>query len=262
MRLHRAIQRLAVSATFFTIFLLPIDVGAQGLGVTTEQLLEAATASGFLRRENFEQSTENGIVTGVLKSDEYALAVWSVGDPGDLTEIRIFFNTHPHGVEDRVFATVPDILDLLLENPGFHRDQISEFLKNAKVARAPWFFRSWLEVWERYGDPGARVEQVREGKLFIFEGVVPDFFYLTILRTDEREPEHDIEASSDPRSQLAWARFALRRGDYERARQILDHLASAGNPDAQNLLGEILLHGRGVARDVEKALEWLRLAAD
>ena len=63
------------------------------------------------------------------------------------------------------------------------------------------------------------------------------------------------------RADLAAGFDAYRRGDFATALAELRPLAEAGAPEAQQLLGEMYLHGNGVPADFTTAAEWLRKAA-
>jgi uncharacterized protein len=55
---------------------------------------------------------------------------------------------------------------------------------------------------------------------------------------------------------------AYDRHDYTTALQVWQPLADHGDAKAQNKLGNMYAHGRGLARDYAQALKWYRLAAD
>src|SRR5689334_19003554 len=61
--------------------------------------------------------------------------------------------------------------------------------------------------------------------------------------------------------QLDTAVSALKAGDYETTVGKLRLLTIAGDSDAQFLLGQMYAFGWGVAKDENKALEWLRRSA-
>lgn len=54
---------------------------------------------------------------------------------------------------------------------------------------------------------------------------------------------------------------AFEEGDHETALAIWQPLAEAGDARAQNALGDMYLYGRGVPRDVDKAIGWYEQAA-
>ncbi|MCG6901912.1 MAG: sel1 repeat family protein [Rhodobacter sp.] len=68
-----------------------------------------------------------------------------------------------------------------------------------------------------------------------------------------------IAAQSD--EEVAAARLVYIDGDYATALQVLRPAAEAGNPVAQNLLGDAYDDGNGVERDAAKAVEWFEKAA-
>lgn len=55
---------------------------------------------------------------------------------------------------------------------------------------------------------------------------------------------------------------AYKRGDYKTALELLNHLAEQGNANAQNTLGSMYYHGKGVGQDNAIAMKWLRKAAE
>lgn len=57
-------------------------------------------------------------------------------------------------------------------------------------------------------------------------------------------------------------RDAYLSGDYSEAFERLITEADAGNPDAQYTIGYMYYEGLGVSRDEERALGWIRRAAD
>ncbi|MFZ1963900.1 MAG: lysozyme inhibitor LprI family protein [Roseiarcus sp.] len=61
---------------------------------------------------------------------------------------------------------------------------------------------------------------------------------------------------------LADGSAALKRKDYPTALQLLQPLADQGDPNAQELVGEMNEHGWGIAADGAEALKWYRKAAD
>jgi len=54
---------------------------------------------------------------------------------------------------------------------------------------------------------------------------------------------------------------AYYQGDYETALKEFRLLAEQGDAQAQNGLGVLYMHGRGVSQDYQEALRWYRLAA-
>ncbi|WP_455206144.1 ankyrin repeat domain-containing protein, partial [Kaarinaea lacus] len=61
---------------------------------------------------------------------------------------------------------------------------------------------------------------------------------------------------------LKQAEQAYKNGDYAKAISIWRPLANQGNPEAQNLLGEMYRKGRGVKRDFKKAEFWYSKSAN
>src|SRR5258708_5626317 len=61
---------------------------------------------------------------------------------------------------------------------------------------------------------------------------------------------------------LADALVAWNAGDYGVALDLWAPLAQQGHPRAQSNMGAAFLDGRGVERDHDKAVVWLRRAAD
>lgn len=57
-------------------------------------------------------------------------------------------------------------------------------------------------------------------------------------------------------------REAYLAGDYGAAFERLIVEAEAGNPDAQYTIGYMYYEGQGVSRDEERAIQWIRRAAD
>lgn len=55
---------------------------------------------------------------------------------------------------------------------------------------------------------------------------------------------------------------AFAAGDYEGALVVWNELGHAGNPIAQRSIGQCFLQGKGVERDAELALRWLKLSAE
>ncbi len=65
----------------------------------------------------------------------------------------------------------------------------------------------------------------------------------------------------------SWAGFnegvaAYERGDYATALREFRPLANQGDADAQNNLGALYYHGKGVPEDDAKAVKWFRKAAE
>jgi S1-C subfamily serine protease len=58
------------------------------------------------------------------------------------------------------------------------------------------------------------------------------------------------------------AQRAYQRRDYQLALRVFISLAEKGNPEAQERVGSMYLWGEGVARDLAKAVAWLRKSAD
>ena len=54
---------------------------------------------------------------------------------------------------------------------------------------------------------------------------------------------------------------AYDRGDYATAARLLRPLAEQGNAQAQNALGAMYYHGKGLAQDFKEAFKWYRSAA-
>ncbi|TFG92691.1 MAG: sel1 repeat family protein [Myxococcales bacterium] len=70
-----------------------------------------------------------------------------------------------------------------------------------------------------------------------------------------------LVAGSARADRLEDAEAAVRERRYADAAAIWTELAASGNGEAQYRLGSLYRAGRGVARDDEKAVEWLRRAA-
>jgi TPR repeat protein len=70
------------------------------------------------------------------------------------------------------------------------------------------------------------------------------------------------ETRSEAQGSKADGMRAWRRGDHEAAMNVLGPFADAGEPDAQNAVGEMLLQGNtGVPRNEAAAAAWFRKAA-
>jgi TPR repeat protein len=63
-------------------------------------------------------------------------------------------------------------------------------------------------------------------------------------------------------SQLDDALVASLLGDYKRAIALVRPLAEQGNPKAESILGEMYLHGEGLAQDFGLAASWIQKAAE
>ena len=63
-------------------------------------------------------------------------------------------------------------------------------------------------------------------------------------------------------ARFAEGREAYQAGNYGEAFERLIVEAEAGNPDAQYTIGYMYFEGQGVSRDEDRALEWIRRAAE
>ena len=73
-------------------------------------------------------------------------------------------------------------------------------------------------------------------------------------------PVPAVADGQDVRLSKAWEAYNI--GHYKETIELLGPLAVDGNPTAQTLLGRCYESGLGVAQDLEKAVEWYRLAAE
>ena len=101
-------------------------------------------------------------------------------------------------------------------------------------------------------------------------GRTPDrrFSRADTLRAMRRGPLRVLAAAwmccalaTSVQADLATAKNAYQRGDYETALERLRPLAEAEDPEAQYLLGEMHMHGQGVARDFTVASSWFDRAS-
>lgn len=67
--------------------------------------------------------------------------------------------------------------------------------------------------------------------------------------------------ASSARADLAQGRAAYLAGNHRQALRQLEPLASAGDAEAQLLIGSLYLHGQGVRRDPERAISYITTAA-
>ena len=83
-----------------------------------------------------------------------------------------------------------------------------------------------------------------------------------ILPLDRKTPTPRLtdESAPDPGADLAFG--AYQRGYYLTALQLALPRAESGDPAAQTLIATLYDRGLGVPRDMEKAAEWYRFAAD
>ena len=71
-----------------------------------------------------------------------------------------------------------------------------------------------------------------------------------------------LSAVPSAAADLTVAQQAYKQKDYATALKASTVLAEQGNPDAQLLLGRMLLMGQGVSRDPDQALKWFRASAN
>jgi TPR repeat protein len=76
------------------------------------------------------------------------------------------------------------------------------------------------------------------------------------------KPPEPAATISTTAPELAAVGTAYNGGDYDRAFALLRPLAERGQAEAQTLLGDLYLHGRGVAGDAAAAVAWYRKASD
>jgi hypothetical protein len=76
------------------------------------------------------------------------------------------------------------------------------------------------------------------------------------------KPPAPAETIATQALELAPVADAYNGGDYARAFTLLKPLAEQGQTEAQTLLGDLYLHGRGVTRDIAVAVAWYRKASE
>ncbi len=76
------------------------------------------------------------------------------------------------------------------------------------------------------------------------------------------QPPAPPETITPPVAELMPAAAAYNGGDYVRAFALAQPLAARGNAEAQTLLGDLYLHGRGVTGDAAAAVAWYRKASN
>ena len=86
--------------------------------------------------------------------------------------------------------------------------------------------------------------------------------HLSAQSDASRKALESAAAKGSLAAQYALGSIAESDGDLERALALYTAAAEAGYPGAQFKLAELLQSGRGVPRDVDKAKEWYRKAAD
>ncbi|MHB1240680.1 MAG: tetratricopeptide repeat protein [Gammaproteobacteria bacterium] len=69
-------------------------------------------------------------------------------------------------------------------------------------------------------------------------------------------------AATTPTTGIQQARLAYHAGRYIEALRLLEPLAKVGNPDAEYTLGYLYYYGYGTNKDKDKALYWIRRAAE
>jgi TPR repeat protein len=101
--------------------------------------------------------------------------------------------------------------------------------------------RHWYELAAAQGHDGARASLDQLGYL---------------------KPPAPPDALSPTAPELGPAAAAYNGGDYARAFALLQPPAEQGKAEAQTLLGDLYLHGRGIAGDAAMAVVWYRRASD
>ena len=85
---------------------------------------------------------------------------------------------------------------------------------------------------------------------------------LFLLPTAPFAPATHVAESSDPELTGDDAVAALNEGRHAQAYELLNRLSDDGDPEAQQMLGQMYERGQGVARSYPKAYRWYRAAAE
>jgi uncharacterized protein len=88
--------------------------------------------------------------------------------------------------------------------------------------------------------------------------------FLSVSQSSVAQQEEALIQSKTSAGDLTFEQglAALRRGDYQLALSVFQHLALSGNAYAQINLGGMYRRGQGVTQDYAAATSWYRLAAD
>lgn len=238
-------KRLAICFLFVCVLGAQTATADHGLGVTQDQLIDAATADNYLSRATFDDekpAIPDLAAFAVLNNGEFVLSAY--GKPGDIHKIQIFISALTNSVNDGLSAA-GNIVQLVAPDHPAPLPNIAQQMPAAS-ATTQWISEKFLESWEFWPGRGNRREWRQDGKLIIFEGNTPDFFFMTIVTEDAAPDAGQSNDTADP--EVAFA-------DYQRD-------AETGDADAQHGLGEAYYYGLGVQQNYAEAVRWYRAAAE
>ena len=244
------------------------EADSPSLPVTSAEVIDAAVASGLIASADFETIDDphvGPILVGRAETPDDPARTFSIilfADGTDLTQIQFIMSAPWEGLAARLelaaaiaslFVTLPSSLP---PPPPMEAGPVN------LTPMASWLYSLFYESWLGWPGSEKRLVRVRGDVALIMEGTPPETWVMT-LSVDRGFPDSTWpgEWSASDTPAVTEARQLVRQGEYQMARDILEPLATDGEPLAALLMGDMERFGRTGLPSIEKATDWYLVPA-